>query len=223
MVFDMFNADTYNTLTTKAAATGAQLIIVSKEQPNEAVQAAYDAGNRAFGESYVQELLEKKDVLPTDIEWHLVGHLQRNKVRPLIPFITLIHSVDSYRLLKEIDKWAKEDGKVIDVLLQMHISREPTKHGFGYDDLPLMLRTDNFKRLENVRIRGLMGMAEQTDDMALVRTQFQELKRYFDNMQSLFFPGVAHFTELSMGMSSDYEIALEEGATMVRVGSKLFT
>lgn len=218
----MFNTHNYNQIQEAVSAAGAQLVVVSKERSNEDIQTAYDAGQRAFGESYVQELLDKREQLPDDIDWHLVGHLQRNKVRPIVPFIRMIHSVDSYRLLKEIDKWAKEEAKVIDVCLQMHISDESTKFGFEYDDLPLMLNTDNFKRLENIRVRGLMGMASNTTDVELIRKQYRGLKEYFTNIQSLFFSDVDSFTELSMGMSSDYQIALAEGATIVRVGSKLF-
>lgn len=218
----MFNTTTYNELLRAVTAAGAQFVVVTKERENVDINTAYEAGQRIFGESYVQELLDKRGDLPKDIAWHMVGHVQRNKVRPLVPFITLIHSVDSYRLLKEIDKWAKEEGTVIEVLLQMHISGEQTKFGFGYDDLPLMLRTDNFKRLENIRVRGLMGLASQTDDKELIRGQFQSLKKYFDRIQSEFFAEVDSFTEISMGMSNDYDIALEEGATIVRVGSKLF-
>lgn len=218
----MYNATTYRQITDLVSASGAALVVVSKERPNEDILALHSAGQRAFGESYVQELLEKKDMLPADIEWHIVGHLQRNKVRVISPFVQMIHSVDSYRLLKEIDTWAKEAGRVIDVLLQMHISDEATKFGFEYDDLPLMLATDNFKRLEHVRVRGLMGMASNTADVDIIRSQYRALNTYFHTVQSLYFTDNSYFTELSMGMSSDYQIALEEGATIVRIGSLLF-
>lgn len=217
----MINIDAYNHVRDAASAAGARLVVVSKERTNEDVQALYDAGQRIFGESYIQELLDKREALPEDIEWQIVGHLQRNKVRPIMPFASLIHSVDSYRLLKEIDKWAKEEGRVADVFLQIHISGEATKFGFGYDDLPLMLRTDNFKRLGHIRVCGLMGMAAHADPKT-VRSQFKALKAYFDKIQSEFFGSVDHFTELSMGMSNDYQIALEEGATIIRIGSLLF-
>lgn len=218
----MISHQSYQHILDTVTAAGARLVVVSKEQSIADMQSLYDAGQRVFGESYVQELLDKRETLPNDIDWHVVGHLQRNKVRPIVPFISLIHSVDSYRLLKEIDTWAKEEGRVIDVLLQMHISDESTKFGFGYDDLPLMLKTDNFKRLEHVRVCGLMGMAAHAE-LEIVRVQFRTLKEYFDQMQSQFFGDVDSFTELSMGMSRDYQIALEEGATIVRIGSLLFT
>lgn len=219
----MFHSTTYEQIRDAAASTGARLVIVSKDQSVTDIQAAYDAGHRMFGESYVQELLEKKEQLPPDIEWHMIGHVQRNKVRALLPHVSLIHSVDSYRLLKEIDTWAKEIDKPIEVLLQMHITDESTKFGFEYDDLPLMLHTDNFKRLEYVRVRGVMGMGAYGATPEAVRAQFKGLKTYADQLRALYFSQSPNFTEVSIGMSDDYTIALEEGSTIIRVGSSLFT
>jgi pyridoxal phosphate enzyme (YggS family) len=219
----MFHISAYQEVRAAAVNAGARLVVVSKDQSVVDIQAAYDAGQRIFGESYFQELLEKKEQLPADIEWHMIGHVQRNKVRALLPHVSLIHSVDSYRLLKEIDTWAKEIDTPMDVLLQLHITDESTKYGFEYDDLPLMLRTDNFKRLEYVRVRGIMGMAAYGATLEVVRAQFKGLKTYADQLRALYFSQSTNFTEVSMGMSDDYHIALEEGATIIRVGSSLFT
>jgi pyridoxal phosphate enzyme (YggS family) len=219
----MFHSSAYQEVRVAAVDAGARLVVVSKDQSVVDIQAAYDAGQRIFGESYFQELLEKKEQLPADIEWHMIGHVQRNKVRALLPHVSLIHSVDSYRLLKEIDTWAKEIDTPMDVLLQLHITDESTKYGFEYDDLPLMLRTDNFKRLEYVRVRGIMGMAAYGATSEVVRAQFKGLKTYADQLRALYFSQSTNFTEVSMGMSDDYHIALEEGATIIRVGSSLFT
>ena len=207
-----------------------QLVAVSKTRPAADVRALYDLGQRDFGENYVQELTEKQQQLPADIHWHFIGHLQSNKVRQIISFVHLIHGVDSLRLLKEIDRQAGAKGRVVDVLLQVHIAREETKFGLdpaGLADLMRELRADGAGRdkdagsgpagLSHVRVRGLMGMASNTEDPEAVRAEFRELKRLFDQ----YFAG-ADAPILSMGMSADYQIAIEEGSNMVRIGSLLF-
>jgi hypothetical protein len=190
---------------------------VSKTKPPADIKALYDLGQRDFGENYVQELTEKQQQLPADILWHFIGHLQSNKVRQIISFVHLIHGVDSLRLLKEIDKQAGAKGRVVDVLLQVHIAREETKFGLDPPGLADLMRELREHPLPNVRVRGLMGMASNTEDPEAVRAEFGELKRLFDQ----YFPdGEAPI--LSMGMSADYQIAIEEGSNMVRIGSLLF-
>lgn len=198
-----------------------QLVAVSKTKPNEQLMEAYDAGNRVFGENKVQELTGKYEVLPKDIEWHMIGHLQRNKVKYIAPFVTLIHGVDSKRLLVEINKQGAKNGRVIDVLLQMHIAIESTKFGFDKAELLEMLDAPEFAELQNVRPVGLMGMASYTDNEAQVRSEFASLKSLFDELKASHFSD-ASFKEISMGMSGDYPLAIEEGSTMVRVGSAIF-
>jgi len=191
-----------------------QLVAVSKTKPAADIRALYDLGQRDFGENYVQELTEKQQGLPADIRWHFIGHLQSNKVRNIISFVHLIHGVDSLRLLKEIDRQAGANGRVVDVLLQVHIAREETKFGLDPAELAELMSVVR----ANVRVRGLMGMASFTDDPAAVRTEFRELKKLFDQ----YFPDPAAASILSMGMSADYPIAIEEGSNMVRIGSLLF-
>lgn len=200
----------------------ARLVAVSKTKPADLIQKAYDEGLRIFGENKAQELSEKHEVLPKDIEWHMIGHLQRNKVKYIAPFVALIHSVDSLRLLKEIDKQAEKNDRIIDCLLQVHIAEEDTKFGLSEEELKEMLASPEFKALKNIRVVGLMGMATFTEDQDQIRREFKSLKNIFDKLAHLETPANVSMEELSMGMSGDYEIALEEGSTLVRVGSAIF-
>lgn len=199
-----------------------KLVAVSKTKPVSMIQEAYDAGERIFGENRAQEMAEKYDQLPQDIEWHMIGHLQRNKVKYIAPFVHLIHSIDSARLLKEVNKQAKKNERTIECLLQIHIAKEESKFGLDEEELEELLTTDQIKSYENVKIIGLMGMATFTDDHDRVRKEFQYLKGLFDKCKNMTLPANVVMEELSMGMSGDYELALEEGSTMIRVGSKIF-
>lgn len=201
---------------------GVRLVAVSKYRPVEDLQAAYDAGQRIFGESHAQEVMAKESVLPKDIEWHFIGHLQTNKVKYIAPFVSLIHSVDSLKLLKEIDKQAAKNGRMIDCLLQIHIAEEETKFGLDEEELAKLLESEEYRSLKNIRIDGLMCMATNTDDEEQIRREFRQVKKIFDRIKNECFPTSEHFKELSMGMSDDYHIAMEEGSTLVRVGSKIF-
>ena len=198
------------------------LVAVSKTKPLATIQEAYDAGQRVFGENIVQELVGKYEALPKDIEWHLIGHLQRNKVKYIAPFITLIHSVDSLKLLKEIDKQAGKNDRVIDCLLQVHIAEEETKFGLDHVELIELLRAEELPELRHIRIRGLMGIATNTPNEGEVKAEFSELKSLFDGVKASFFRHDNDFDILSMGMSADYKLAIEQGCTMVRLGSTLF-
>lgn len=199
-----------------------RLIAVSKTKPNEDILEAYQAGQRIFGENHVQELVDKYNALPKDIEWHLIGHLQTNKVKYIAPFISLIHSVDSIKLLSEINKQAEKNNRVIDCLLQVYIADEETKYGLGFDEVIDLLRSDEFATLNNIRITGLMGVATNTENQKQIKEEFYELKTLFDGIKMSYFKDQDDFKELSMGMSSDYQIAIEEGSTMVRIGSDIF-
>lgn len=195
------------------------LVAVSKTKPNEDIQALYELGQRDFGENYVQELVDKQAVLPKDIRWHFIGHLQSNKVKYIAPFVHLIHGVDSFKLLQEIHKQAAKHDRIIDCLLQVHIAQEETK--FGMDENELEEALAGASGLPHVRVCGLMGMASFTDDQAKVRNEFRLLKTLFDKIGE--WPVVnGEWTQLSMGMSGDYALAIEEGSTMVRIGSLLF-
>ncbi len=199
-----------------------KLVAVSKTKPNEEIMEAYEAGQRVFGENMVQELVDKYEQLPKDIEWHLIGHLQTNKVKYIAPFISLIQSVDSLKLLQEINKQALKNDRVIDCLLQVEIADEDTKYGLGFDELIELLRSDEFKELKNVRITGVMGIATNTENVKQIREEFYELKTLFSGIRSSFFRKDDYFREISMGMSGDYKIAIEQGSTMVRLGSTIF-
>lgn len=197
----------------------ARLVAVSKFNPAEAVLQAYNCGQRMFGESKVQELTGKYEVLPKDIEWHFIGHLQTNKVKYIAPFISLIQSVDSLKLMKEIDAQAKKVNRVIDCLLEIHVAQEETKYGFSIEELRELFRAHAFDVFENVNVVGLMGMASNTDDEVRIREEFRLLSDFYQEMKNSLAP---QFRELSMGMSHDYHIAVEEGSTLVRVGSFIF-
>ena len=199
-----------------------KLVCVSKFHPESAVLEAYDAGERIFGESRVQELLDKQPNLPADIHWHFIGHLQTNKIKYIVPFVDLIHGVDSLKVLKEIDKQAEKAGRVVSCLLQVHIAKEETKFGFSAGELAEMLESDEFREMKNVVISGLMGMATLTDNSSQIRQEFRKLKVLRDEIKQLYFTLNNSFTELSMGMSDDYLIAIEEGSTMIRIGTSIF-
>ncbi|SMC41368.1 YggS family pyridoxal phosphate-dependent enzyme [Pedobacter africanus] len=199
-----------------------KLIAVSKYQQADAVLEAYNAGQRVFGENIVQELVEKQAVLPTDIEWHLIGHLQTNKVKYIAPFISLIQSVDSLKLLTEINKQAAKNKRVIDCLLQIYIADEETKFGLGFDEAVELLRSDEFAAMQNVRIVGVMGIASNHAQEKQTLEEFKELKVLFDGIKVSFFRKADYFKEISMGMSGDYKLAMDQGSTMVRIGSSIF-
>jgi len=218
----MINKENYKLVLDKVERKGANLVAVSKTKPKEAVQTLYDLGQRVFGENKVQELVEKQEALPKDIEWHLIGSLQRNKVKYMIEFVSLIHSVDSFKLLKEINKQAKKVDRVVDCLLQFHIADEQTKFGLSYEEGVALLSSDAYQELQHVRIVGVMGMATFTPDKEQIGREFETLQRYFKKFQQDFFADNESFKEVSMGMSGDYEIALDKGSTLVRVGSLLF-
>lgn len=201
---------------------GVKLIAVSKTKPVADIMEAYEAGQRIFGENQVQELVEKYEQLPKDIEWHLLGHLQTNKVKYIAPFISLIHSVDSLKLLKEIDKQGEKNNRVIDCLLQIYIADEDTKFGLGFDEAIELLRSEEFAGMKHVRIVGVMGIATNTEHEKQIRDEFNELKVLFEGLKVSFFRKEDSFREISMGMSSDYKIAIKEGSTMVRIGSTIF-
>ena len=194
------------------------LVAVSKTKPNAQIMEAYHAGQRIFGENKIQEMTQKWTELPKDIEWHMIGHVQRNKVKYMAPYVSLIHGVDSFKLLKEINKQAKKEQRIIPCLLQMHIAEEETKFGLNKDELFEIVRSDAFKTLENVQIKGLMGMASFTDDSLQVTKEFNYLKSVYDELADI----LPHISILSMGMSGDYPIAIREGSTMVRIGSSIF-
>jgi pyridoxal phosphate enzyme (YggS family) len=198
-----------------------QLVIVSKLRTVAEIREAYDAGHRQFAENRVQALLERVEQLPADIQWHLIGHLQSNKVKYIVPFIYMIQSVDSLKLLIEINQQAIKNDTGIDCLLQVDIADEETKFGMSQHDVRELLQSKEFRLMRNIRIRGLMGMATNTDDMEKVRQEFKGLKNFFDELESEF--RLKEFNTLSMGMSSDYKIAVECGSNMVRVGSKVFS
>ena len=216
------NFEIYKQLLAEIEPFGAKLITVSKTKPAEDIQLLYDEGQRIFGENKVQEMLAKYEALPKDIQWHLIGHLQTNKVKFIAPFVSMIHSVDSLKLLQEIDKQAEKNNRVIDCLLQIFIADEETKFGLSKEELIQLLASKEFSTLTHVRICGLMGMASNTEDVKKIEAEFAGLKTIFVELKQAFFPNEPAFKELSMGMSSDYKIALKQGATFIRVGSMLF-
>lgn len=212
------NKEAYFQIKSELDSKGITLVAVSKTKPVEDILELYHLGHRDFGENYVQEMAEKAARLPKDIRWHFIGHLQTNKVKLIVPFVQLIHGVDSLKLLKEINKEAAKTGRVMDCLLQVYIAEEETKFGLDEEELEQLIRVHADLNSEHVRICGLMGMASFTDEMNKVRTEFRKLKEIFDRLKT----NDSRLTTLSMGMSSDYKIATEEGSTMVRIGSMLF-
>ncbi|RZK70493.1 MAG: YggS family pyridoxal phosphate-dependent enzyme [Pedobacter sp.] len=203
-------------------AEGVKLVAVSKYQEVGAIQEAYDAGQRIFGENIVQEMVEKEALLPKDIDWHQIGHLQTNKVKYIAPFVRLIESVDSLKLLTEINKQAAKHNRIIDCLLQIYIADEDTKFGLGYDEAIELLRSSEYVEMKNVRITGLMGIASNNAPEKQTSDEFTELKVLFDGIKVSFFRKEPSFKEISMGMSGDYKLAVEAGSTMVRIGSSIF-
>lgn len=204
------------------ATKDVKLVAVSKNHPADAVTEAYNAGQRIFGENLVQEMVEKQAQLPSDIEWHLIGHLQTNKVKYIAPFVKLIESVDSLKLLKEINKQALKNNRTIDCLLQIYIADEDTKFGLGFDEAIELLRSEEFTTFKNVRIVGVMGIASNNALEGQTKAEFQELKVLFEGIKVSFFRKEDSFKEISMGMSADYKLAMEQGSTMVRIGSNIF-
>ena len=211
------NSEFYKKLSEELKEKNVTLVAVSKTKPVEEILELYHLGQRDFGENYVQELVEKQKQLPKDIRWHFIGHLQSNKVKQIANFISLIHSVDTERLLREIDKQAAKNERIIDCLLQVHIAKEETKFGLDEEELQQLIST-GFKNEKNVFVKGLMGMASFTENKDTIRREFQYLKKLFDQKPG----GQSRFAILSMGMSSDYKLAIEEGSNMVRIGSLLF-
>ena len=202
--------------------TSVKLVAVSKTKPVMDILAAYNTGQRCFGENRVQEILNKKDLLPNDIEWHLIGHLQGNKVKEIVPFISMIQSVDSFKVLSTINSEALKIKRVTDCLLQIHIANEETKSGFNLKELSEVVESPGFSSLKNVRVCGVMGMATYTSDLEQIRKEFAYLSECYKVLKNNYFTGSHHFKEISMGMSGDYEIAIKEGSTMIRVGSLIF-
>ncbi len=199
-----------------------KLIAVSKYKPESDLLQAYEAGQRVFGENKAQEMTEKHEHLPKDIEWHFIGHLQTNKIKYIIPYVHCIHSIDSARLLAEVEKHAAKCNRRVRCLLQFHIATEESKFGFSYEEAVAMLASPAFAEWEHIEICGVMGMATNTENQDLIRSEFHTLKRYFDQLKTDFFLNQESFREISMGMTGDYPIAVEEGSTMVRIGSAIF-
>lgn len=220
----MVNKEAWQQLTNELSAVNVTLLAVSKTKPVADIQSLYDLGQRDFGENYVQELVEKQPLLPADIRWHYIGHLQSNKVKYLAPFVHLIHGVDSFKLLQEIDKQAARNNRTIDVLLQMHLGQEETK--FGMDEKEILSLLDYYHAqqatMTHIRIRGLMGMASNTEDEQQVAAEFAQLRNFFIHLRDTAFFANPSFDTCSMGMSGDYHIAIAQGSTMVRIGSLLF-
>lgn len=214
--------ETYKEIAQFTTQKGVTLVAVSKTKPIEAIQQMYDQGQRVFGENRVQELEEKYLALPKDIQWHLIGHLQKNKVKYIAPFVSMIHSVDSLELLEIINKEAAKSDRIISVLLQFYIAKEDTKFGLSESEGLALLDQLVEKPLTNIKICGVMGMASFSDDTALVKSEFRNLKNIFTKLKDKYFGRDEAFKEISMGMSGDYELAIEEGSTMVRIGSALF-
>lgn len=201
---------------------GVRLVAVSKTKPEEDIMTLYNEGQRIFGENKAQELKGKYEHLPKDIEWHLIGHLQTNKIKYIAPFVSMIHSIDSYELLKEVNKHAIKHERVLNCLLQFHIAQEETKFGFLLDECEAMLNDSGFADLQNIKICGVMGMASLTDNQEQIHREFRTLHEYFNLLKTKYFNSSPDFKELSMGMSEDYPIAIEEGSTLIRVGSAIF-
>ncbi len=212
----------YKDILAYTSAHSVTLVAVSKTKPAEDIMKLYQSGQRIFGENKVQEMVSKYEVLPKDIQWHQIGHLQKNKVKYIAPFVAMIHAVDSFELLEVINKEAVKNSRTIDVLLQFHIATEETKFGLNKDEAVQLLTVLEKEPLPNVRICGVMGMASFTEDTNLIRSEFRSLKEIFTYLKSRFFMENPFFKEISMGMSGDYKIAIEEGSTMVRIGSAIF-
>jgi pyridoxal phosphate enzyme (YggS family) len=215
------NLTHYNTVL-NAIPPHVKLIAVSKMRPVEQIQILYNVGHRTFGENRPQEMKAKYEALPEDIEWHFIGHLQTNKIKYVAPFVSLIHSIDSFSLLQEVNRHAEKNSRVIPCLLQFFIAQETTKYGFSWEECAETLENPVFSTLKNINITGVMGMATFTDDKALIREEFKKLYGYFIQLKEKYFSNQNDFKEISMGMSEDYDIAIEEGSTIVRIGSAIF-
>ena len=202
--------------------SGVRLVAVSKFHPNEAIEEAYHAGQRIFGESKVQEMTAKYESLPKDIEWHFIGHLQTNKIKYMIPYVSMIHGIDTYKLLAEVNKQASKARRIVNCLLQIHVAQEETKFGFSPEECREMLEGGEWKQLTHVRICGMMGMASNTEDTEQIKSEFRLLNSLFQEFKATWFADSEAFTELSMGMSHDYHEAIASGSTLIRVGSKIF-
>ena len=216
------NLEKYKQLTYEIESHRAKLVAVSKTKPVEDILSLYQVGQRMFGENKVQEMAEKFALLPKDIEWHMIGHLQTNKVKYIAPFVSLIHSVDSLKLLQEINKQALKNNRIIDCLLQIYIASEETKFGLDHQEVYDLIQSAEYEQLKNIRIGGLMGMASNSSDHDQVDAEFKTLRKLFDELRKTHFANSAAFRHLSMGMSSDYTMALKNGATLIRIGSMLF-
>ena len=199
-----------------------KLVAVSKTKPPEIIEEAYKSGHKIFGENKVQELVQKYEKLPKDIEWHFIGHLQSNKTKYLVPFVSMIHGIDSFKILKSVNKEAVKVNRVIPCLFQFHIAKEATKFGLSEEDAVEILESDEFRGMKNICIAGVMGMATFTNDISIIRDEFRTLKSIFLNIKDKYFRDNPEYKEISMGMSDDYDIAVEEGSTIVRIGSKIF-
>ncbi|MFK8056654.1 MAG: YggS family pyridoxal phosphate-dependent enzyme [Saprospiraceae bacterium] len=212
----------YKTILQEATASDATLVAVSKRKPNEAIMELYEQGHRDFGENYVQELVDKYEALPKDINWHFIGTLQRNKVKYITPFVHLIHGVDSLKLMTEINKRGQQNGRIIDVLLQVDVTSEETKHGFTPTELVETMESNDIHRLAWARPSGIMGMASNTSDKVQLGDEFKQLKELFDTVRVKYYDRRPDWNHLSMGMSGDYQLALKQGSSMLRVGSLIF-
>lgn len=217
----MVNIEQYHQIK-KELGADVKLIVVSKTKPAEQIQILYNEGHRKFGENRAQEMQQKYEQLPQDVEWHFIGKLQTNKVKYIAPFVTMIESVDSFNLLKMIQRQALRNERIIPCLLQFHIAQEESKSGFTVEEAVEMLRSPEFKEMTQIQLCGVMGMGTFTDDTSLTRKEFQSLFQIFTKLKAEFFPDDPNFKEISMGMSGDYPIAIEEGSTMVRIGSAIF-
>ena len=216
------NLDRYQQIVQELTPIGARLVAVSKTKPVSDISILYELGQRLFGENKVQEMTEKYEELPKDIDWHLIGHLQSNKVKYIAPFVGMIHAVDSLKLLEEIDRQSIRYSRVIPCLLQVHIAQEETKFGMDREEILALLDSASYQSMKGIQICGLMGMATNTDNATQVDKEFKGLKDLFDTLKNQYFKDKPYFKELSMGMSSDYKIALKHGATLVRIGSEIF-
>ncbi len=206
----------------KKLGKSTKLVAISKTKPVEMLMECYDAGQRIFGENKVQEMLDKQAAMPNDVQWHLVGHLQTNKVKYIAPFVSLIHSADSIKLIQEINKQGAKHHRIISCLLQIYIAKEETKFGLDIQEALDLLQSESFTQMQNIRVMGVMGMATNTENLKQVREEFQHLKQFSDTLKLKFASDIHPLHEISMGMSSDFEIAIEEGSTLVRVGSSIF-
>ncbi|MEY2829555.1 MAG: hypothetical protein RIQ33_1413 [Bacteroidota bacterium] len=220
--FNMINSENYISLQRELITSNTQLIAVSKTKPVSDIQELYDAGQRVFGENYVQELVDKQPQLPAAIQWHFIGHLQSNKVKYIAPFVHTIHAVDSLKLLIEIDKQAAKNNRIINCLLQLQIADEDTKFGLSENEIIELVKEIHQQNFKNILIVGIMAMATNTDDESKIEMEFIEVKQIFEKLQSEYFSSSNSFKQISMGMSSDYKLAIKHGSTMVRIGSLLF-